>query len=152
MKKLQLYNVRHVSYTDVKSMNSKTLAGVTLRFSGNGRKLGYPTANITDKTNLDDGIYFGYATLGVYRRHPAMIFVGTPVTVGDSTRRVEAHLLDIEDKDMYDQNLQLEILHFYRPNKKFATVGELITAMHTDETSARAWYKEHPLALESERG
>ena len=89
----------------------RQLSGVVKAFSGNGRKLGYPTANLSTATMLRDGVYFGSATMDIYHDHPAMIFVGVPTTVGDKIRRVEAHLLDIADKDYYGQHLQLDLQH-----------------------------------------
>jgi len=103
--------------------------------------MGYPTANIKSSTDLADGIYFGYADLDVYKSHPAIIFIGTPITVGDSDRRVEAHLLDIPDKDYYELDLNLKIKKFHRPNQKFANQDELILAMKQDEKAACKWFK-----------
>lgn len=121
------------------------LEGTVVRFAGNGRKLGYPTANITTKTNLKDGVYFGTASMDSYTNHPSLIFIGTPTTVGDSGRRVEAHLLDAADKDYYGLKLELDISHFHRPNQTFETVDELLIAMKDDEVTARNWFKEHTL-------
>lgn len=119
-----------------------SLSGQTVAFSGNGRKLGYPTANIQSDTALEDGIYFGYADLATYANHPAMIFVGKPVTMGDTERRVEAHVLDIVDQDYYGQELSLKIIHFHRPNQKFDTMEQLLEAMSSDEAAAHQWFKE----------
>lgn len=116
------------------------LSGVVTTFQGNGRKLGYPTANLKTKISLQDGVYFGFADLGKYTHHPALIFVGQPITVGDAERRVEAHLLDVADKDYYGQTLRLQISHFHRPNQLFASVDELVVAMKSDEASARRWF------------
>ncbi|MBI2588778.1 riboflavin kinase [Candidatus Saccharibacteria bacterium] len=121
-------------------MSVVKLEGLVRRFDGNGRKLGYPTANINTATNLSDGVYFGFADLAKYRHHPALIFIGAPLTLGNSRRRVEAHLLDIDDVDYYDNNIQLEIHHFWRPNQKFESTGELIKAMQADEAAARQWF------------
>jgi len=118
-----------------------TLTGTTAHYAGNGRKFGYPTANIASDTDLVDGVYFGYATLGNYVDHPAMIFIGTPVTVGDTQRRVEAHLMDIPDEDLYDLTLSLKPKVFHRPNQKFDSIDELMVAMKDDEAKAREWFK-----------
>jgi|SRR5688572_12241225 riboflavin kinase / FMN adenylyltransferase len=117
------------------------LQGTTRHYKGNGRKLGYPTANIDAKTSLIDGVYFGFATMDKYKNQPAMIFIGTPVTVGDTERRVEAYLLDIPDADYYGQELSLDIQLFHRPNKKFDSLDELIVAIKQDEAAMRAWIK-----------
>lgn len=123
-----------------------TLTGTTQHYKGNGRKLGYPTANISTSTSLADGVYFGFASLGAYEHQPTLIFIGTPVTVGDTKRRVEAHLLDIADADYYDQLLTLDIQNFHRANKKFNTVDELLDIMKMDETTARTWFAQKRIA------
>ncbi len=117
------------------------LTGKTTRFRGKGRQLGYPTANIHSPTKLADGVYFGLASLGKYKAHPTLIFIGTPTTVGDTQRRVEAHLLDIPDKDYYEQTLEVEIQHYHRANQTFSSIGELIKAIKNDEQAARRWFK-----------
>lgn len=119
------------------------LRGAVARFNGKGRRLGYPTANIRIDTVLNDGIYFGFADLTEYHKYLALIFIGTPTTVGNSGRRVEAHLLDIADKDYYGQQLSLTILKFHRPSKTFANIEELKAAMKDDEAAARKWFKKH---------
>jgi FAD synthase len=123
------------------------LAGEVKRYAGHGREFGYPTANIATETDLSDGVYFGRADLDGYKQHPALIFIGTPTTVGDTIRRVEAHLLDIADHDYYGQQLVLEVLHFRRPNVTFGSVKELLVAMKDDEAAGRAWFDQHPLDL-----
>lgn len=121
----------------------QNISGKIVKFSGNGRKLGYPTANLAVATNLADGVYFGWAMLGESEKQPTLIFIGTPTTVGDKERRVEAHILDLPDKDYYDQNLEIEVAHFHRSNQKFASIDELRKAMNDDERAARSWFSEH---------
>lgn len=117
------------------------IGGMTSRFDGNGRGLGYPTANIKKSSaGLNDGVYFGYATLGDIKRKPALIFIGAPETLDNQQRRVEAYLLDIPDKDYYDQKLVLDVRYFHRPNQKFGSLNELRHAMRDDELAARRWF------------
>ncbi len=116
------------------------LNGKVTPFEGNGRGFGYPTANIKVPTNLEEGVYFGYADLDEYKNYPALIFVGTPITVGATEHRVEAHLLDIKDQDYYDQTLGLNIEYFHRPNQHFDSIDALLKAMKNDEKNAREWF------------
>jgi riboflavin kinase/FMN adenylyltransferase len=116
------------------------LSGVVAQFKGNGRKLGYPTANIKIQTDLADGVYFGFADLGDYQNRPALIFVGVPTTVGDEDRRVEVHLLDVPDQDYYDQEIRVVVEHYHRPTQTFETVDKLKEVMHDDEAIARRWF------------
>jgi FAD synthase len=120
----------------------QTLIGMVQPYKGNGRKLGYPTANIATETDLSDGVYFGFADLDEYTHQPALIFIGTPTTVGDHGRRVETHLLDITDKDYYGHELHLVITLYHRPNQTFDSIDELLVAMKTDEQVARSWFRQ----------
>lgn len=113
------------------------LRGTVTPYKGNGRKLGWPTANISTHTDLHDGVYFGRATMGEFVDNPAMIFVGVPTTVGDTERRVEAYLFDVPDVDYYGQEIVLRIEHFHRPNQKFDSIDELIQAIQSDTAAAR---------------
>lgn len=117
------------------------LQGKTRRYRGNGRKLGYPTANISADAALADGVYFGFADIAEYQKQPALIFIGKPVTVGDTERRVEAHVLDIPDVDYYDSLLTLSVQYFHRPNQKFASVDDLKAVMARDEIAIREWLR-----------
>jgi FAD synthase len=117
------------------------LGGVVTHFKGDGRKLGYPTANIDAETNLQDGVYFGHANLSEWPDQPSLIFIGVPTTMGETKRRVEAHLLDISDQDYYDLPLSLSIEYFHRPNQNFASMDELMKVMKQDEAAARDWFE-----------
>lgn len=116
-----------------------SLQGTVKHYKGNGRKLGYPTANIDVPTDLPDGVYFGFASLGTFEKLPALIFIGTPVTVGDTERRVEAHVLDIPDADYYGEQLTLAIRHLHRANQKFDSIEALLAVMKDDEIAIRQW-------------
>lgn len=121
----------------------QTLIGTVQLYKGNGRKLGYPTANIASETALNDGVYFGFADLSYYKHHPALIFIGIPTTVGDHDRRVEAHLLDIPDKDYYGELLVLDVQYYHRPSKTFNSIDVLLSAMNVDLQEARQWFAAH---------
>jgi riboflavin kinase / FMN adenylyltransferase len=124
------------------------LSGEVKHYAGHGREFGYPTANIAAETDLADGVYFGRADLGDYRQNPALVFIGTPTTVGDTVRRVEAHLLDIPDRDHYGERLDLDVLRYWRANITFGSVKELLAAMKNDETAGRAWFEQAPLEFQ----
>jgi|SRR5665213_1145624 len=120
-------------------MQPVKLSGIVTRFKGNGRKLGYPTANLTTKTDLADGVYFGFADLAEWSNQPAIIFIGTPTTMGDKDRRVEVHLFDIPDRDYYELSLTADLRHYHRANQTFATIEQLLEAMKADDLAARQW-------------
>ena len=121
------------------------LHGLVEQYKGNGRRLGYPTANIKAETELRDGVYFGFANLSKYTEKPALVFIGIPTTMGDVDARVEVHVLDIPDVDYYGDALEIQIEKFHRPNQKFNDVPTLIAEIHKDETEARKWFESHTL-------
>jgi riboflavin kinase/FMN adenylyltransferase len=127
-------------------MQPVTIAGIIIRFKGNGRKLGYPTANLSTETAVADGVYFGFADMAPFLQCPALVFIGVPTTIGDSKRRVEVHLLDIADEDYYGLQLSVTLHQYYRANKTFANIDQLLQAIHGDEAAARQWFAKYPSA------
>jgi len=115
------------------------LEGIVTVYKGNGRKLGYPTANISSDTALPDGVYFGHVDLSDYRQRPALIFIGTPTTMGDTERRVETHVLDAEDRDYYGMRIKISVEKFHRENQTFASIDDLLIMMKADEVAGRTW-------------
>lgn len=122
-------------------MQPEVISGEVVPFKGNGRKLGYPTANIRTDTELQDGVYFGFADLADFKNSPALIFIGTPTTLGDTERRVEVHLLDIPDEDYYGEHLSVRTEHFHRHNQTFANINDLVEIMREDDKAARHWFQ-----------
>ncbi len=57
--------------------------------------------------------------------------------------RVEAWLLDIEDKDYYGELLTCELVHYVRPNETFSSKEKLKQALANDEIYARKWFQAH---------
>ena len=121
------------------------LEGRVTHFDGNGRSLGYPTANISVETALQEGVYFGFCNLEAYKNQPSLIFIGTPTTLNKTKHRVEAHLLDAVDKDYYGLNLQITLGHFHRPNQHFSSIEELVKTIKADEIAGRKWFKQQNL-------
>lgn len=123
-------------------VSGKMLNGTVVRFKGDGRRLGYPTANLAVDTSAKDGVYFGWTDLASYTRHPSIIFIGAPTTLGDRRRRVEAHLLDIPDSDYYGLPMSVTLGAYRRANHTFSGADELVKAMKADEAAARCWFKQ----------
>lgn len=116
--------------------------GYTYNFSGEvihgekqGRKLGYPTANIQphDKWKLipGDGIYFVRCWLDK-QMHYGMMSIGFKPTMGDFDRGIEINLFDF-DRDIYGASMRVEPLDYIRGEKKFKTLDDLKTAMAADQ-------------------
>ncbi len=122
------------------SVKKFTLSGVVKPFDGNGRKFGYPTANIEAKSDTPEGVFVGYVHLSGGRL-PALIFVGAPITLNIETKRAEAHILDFEDRDLYGEKIAFEVESKLRDNAKFKNEQELLQQMKKDEIQGRNHFK-----------
>ncbi len=122
--------------------------GVVVRGDARGRELGFPTANLGPAAQgmiPADGVYAGWM-----RRvgHPAdapdgylpvAISIGTNPTFDGHERRVEAHVPDRSDLELYGEEVVVEFVAMLRPTWKFDSVDALIAQMRVDveETNAR---------------
>lgn len=131
-------------------MKPVKITGEVTKFRGNGRQLGYPTANINTVTDLAEGIYFGFADLAGFISQPALVFVGVPTTIGDHEQRVEIHVLDIPDVDYYGKTVSVILEHFHRSNQRFDGVKELLSAIRNDEKQAREWFAKNASVITDE--
>lgn len=112
------------------------LTGTVTRYKGDGRKLGWPTANIEAPNDTPEGVYAGWTTLQGQRR-ASMVFIGRPETLADMRKRAESHMFDLEDKDLYGEVITIEVVAKLRDNRKFESLDHLIAAISDDEVMAR---------------
>jgi len=54
---------------------------------------------------------------------------------------METHLFGFEG-DLYGACVEVSLLHFLRPEKKFDTIDELRAAIEYDARAAAEWYEE----------
>ena len=140
-----------LSHGDMKLANK--LLGRYFKLSGavvdgveRGRVLGFPTANInvdSEQALPHDGVYATLAYIGdeVYQ---SVTNIGKRPTFGGGERSVEVYLLDF-DRDIYGENLTIELVEHLRPEMKFASPEELAEQIGKDVEHARALLK-RPLA------
>ena len=114
-----------------------------------GRGLGFPTANISTRTEVIplDGIYATIVEIGGERRL-SVSNIGVNPTFGTGPRTVESFILDF-DHDIYGDPLKLYFVKRIRPEKKFASVEQLVAQMHDDVKNARAIFDRLELLHES---
>jgi riboflavin kinase/FMN adenylyltransferase len=116
-----------------------TLSGVVLRGAQLGRKLGFPTANISVSgiVTPPTGVYIADAALGGLTRRAA-VNIGFRPTVDPASAalQVEAHLLDFSD-DIYDQELELTFVRKLRDEQKFPSLEALRAQVARDIAQAR---------------
>ena len=109
------------------SLSGKVLHG----FRQAGKRLDAPTANLEIKFGVlpPYGVYAGLAGLPDGRRLPAAVNIGVSPTFreqyGDIDPRVEVHLLEGFDEDIYGQAIHLELAGFVRSERTFPDTGTL---------------------------
>ena len=99
-----------------------------------GRKLGFPTANLSrDSEGMlpADGIYAGWLWVEG-ERMPAAHSVGTNDTVGAVPRLVESHVLNRSDLDLYGQRVTVEYIQRIRGWQKFDSTDALVAQIGAD--------------------
>ena len=112
------------------------VVGIVQKHKGNGRKFGYPTANIPVTPEHEEGVFTGWTYLEG-KKLPSIVFIGAAETLGETNKRLESYILDFPDRDLYGEKIEVEILKKLRENKKFPSVANLITQMKRDEKDAR---------------
>lgn len=104
-----------------------------------GRKLGYPTANLSrDSEGLlpADGVYAGYLYAdGV--RYEAAHSVGTNDSIEAVPRLLESHVIGRDDLDLYGKTVICEYVDQVRPWAKFESVDELTDQIARDVAGAK---------------
>jgi len=118
-----------------------SLAGTVVPGRGQGRELGFPTANVApDPRRLlpGDGVYIARA-LGAGLReggHPALAVVSTRPTFGVHPRSLEVHLLDFSG-DLYGRRLRVVFHRFLRGIVAFSGLEALREQIGRDVAMAR---------------
>ena len=104
-----------------------------------GRKLGYPTANLSrDSEGLlpADGVYAGYLYAdGI--RYEAAHSVGTNDSIEAVPRLLESHVIGRDDLDLYGKTVICEYVDQVRPWAKFESVDELTDQIARDVAGAK---------------
>lgn len=120
-----------------------TYRGVVVHGDHRGRTLGVPTANIAvsaDRGAPADGVYAGWVRLldGSCPRMPAAISVGQNPQYGGVERRIEAHVIDRDDLDLYDQGIEVGFTHRLRGQEVFESEAAFIEQMQADIAASRS--------------
>jgi riboflavin kinase/FMN adenylyltransferase len=123
------------------------VSGEVVHGDHRGRELGYPTANLSQQcVGLipADGVYVGrlirpsLPERDLERALPAAISIGINPTFAGTQRRVEAHVLDRTDLDLYGETVVFEFIERLRPTEKFDSIEDLLLQIADDVERVRA--------------
>jgi len=112
--------------------------GPVMHGDKNGRKLGFPTANIDMGNYLRPhyGIYAVRGRLDDGRMVDGAANIGIRPTFDPPKEILEPHFFDFKE-DLYGKTLEIEFVHFLRPEKKFDSLDELMEQIARDCEAAR---------------
>lgn len=116
------------------------LSGTVARGEGRGRKIGYPTANLSlpDSRKLvpKKGVYAVRVVLPRGETKDGMLNIGHRPTFDEMDVTVEVHILDVE-ADLYGDPLTVQFMQRLRDEQKFASADALATQLSEDEQHCR---------------
>lgn len=103
-----------------------------------GRTIGFPTANmlVSGETKPAYGIYASRVTLADGRVCGAATNFGIRPTFSPPRELLETYIFDFGE-DIYDQEIEVELVHFLRPEEKFDDIDGLVAQMARDCDAAR---------------
>ncbi|AFS78561.1 bifunctional riboflavin kinase/FMN adenylyltransferase RibF [Gottschalkia acidurici 9a] len=107
--------------------------GTVITGKGRGKKLGFATANL--KCEID----YIPPKHGVYRTninyngltYKSITNVGSNPTFNDVGFSIETHIINF-DKNIYNENIEIEFLEFIREEKKFKSIEDLVYQVKSD--------------------
>ena len=116
-----------------------TILGTVVRGEQLGRKLGFPTANLSAHSEQfpPNGVYVVEARMaGTLCRGVANLGFRPTVADGEPERLLEVHLFDL-DREIYGEEMEVRFLRYLRPEQKFAGLEALKGQIAADVRQAR---------------
>jgi riboflavin kinase/FMN adenylyltransferase len=115
-----------------------TISGIVVMGDKLGRKMGYPTANLSIESHFKlipaDGIY-AVRVLHLNSWHDGMLYIGVRPTVDGAKRSIEVHIFDF-DNDIYGETLTVTFEQLLRPDSRFEDLEALKNQLHRDKALA----------------
>ena len=116
-----------------------TILGTVTRGDNLGKKIGFPTANLSAHSEQfpPNGVYVAEARIdGELYRGVINLGIRPTVSSGKSERVLEIHLFDF-NRDIYGHDVEVRFLKFHRPEKKFQDLDTLVQQIRQDVEQAR---------------
>lgn len=125
-----------------------SLKGTVARGRGKGASAGMPTANLLVKEGELPpwGVYASLVHVGG-QIHLGVTNVGLrPSVDSDSRPTVETYMPDFPCRDLYGEEIELELVEYLRPTMKMAGLAEVKAQVDRDCARAREILSSRPIA------
>ncbi|MBI5574634.1 MAG: bifunctional riboflavin kinase/FAD synthetase [Elusimicrobia bacterium] len=118
-----------------------TFEGKVIKGLGLGKKLGFPTANLSVKKEklLPEGIFTSKVKIGKKKYH-SITYIGGRPTLGLSAKTVEVYILGFDGR-LYGKKISVELLSKIRNDKKFLSVKKLAQRIRNDLKITRRYFE-----------
>jgi riboflavin kinase/FMN adenylyltransferase len=116
-----------------------TILGTVTHGNNLGKKIGFPTANLSAHSEQfpPNGVYFAEARVnGVLYYGVINLGYRPTVSSGKSERVLEIHMLDF-DRDIYGEDVEVRFMRHLRPERKFESLESLAQQIELDVRRAR---------------
>jgi len=103
------------------------------RGSGDGTKIGFPTANILPNIDIS-GLKFGVYACDIYiekKPYKGVAHYGPRAVFGETKPQFEVHILDF-DEDIYGELVEVNLGEYIRDTMKFDSLDELKNQISED--------------------
>ncbi|MFH0947938.1 MAG: bifunctional riboflavin kinase/FAD synthetase [Elusimicrobiota bacterium] len=117
-----------------------TFEGKVISGLGLGKKLGFPTANLTVEKEkiVPDGIFISEVKIDSKKYH-SITYIGKRPTLGTSVKTVEVYILGFEGQ-LYGKKISVELLSKIRNDIKFPSVKKLAEQIKNDLKIAQRYF------------
>ncbi len=115
-----------------------SMSGRVVRGDGNARNWGFATANVQIEVPKPaiEGIFVVEVDLPAGNSWPAVASLGTRPTIGGTTRVLEVHLLDFDQK-LYGQRIRVRFQKKLRDEVKFSSIEKMCEQIEQDIVRTR---------------
>ena len=115
------------------------LSGESILGDQRGKTIGFPTANLKIDNRMlipKFGVYAAF-TKHNKKTYPSVVNIGVRPTFNSTELRIESHILNFENQEIYGDWVELSLIDYIREEKKFSTLDELIKQIEKDSQLAR---------------
>jgi len=134
---LLLTSVVAISLEYAKRTAKIIIKGMVVKGAGEGRKIGFPTANIrvTDMPPIPFGVYVCTITVD-HKPYDAILHFGPRIVFGENTPQYEVHIFDFH-KNVYGKMITLDVKDHIRPSENFPSIDALTAQIREDVRKAK---------------
>ncbi len=116
-----------------------TIVGNVQQGQKRGKRLGFPTMNVSLNQQLPEGIYVSKITIRG-NTYNGLTFIGEAKTFDETRYQAETYVFNF-DQDVYGDSVTVLLLKKIRDNQKFESEEKLVAQMEIDKKQAMEFFK-----------